>query len=54
MITAVSRSTEAVVAPVMMIVSPSAMIMKSWNRSAKCDVSTSHVSPERRGRNGSQ
>ena len=40
---AVVSSSSDVVAPVMMIVSPSAMIMKSWKRSAKCAVSTCHV-----------
>jgi hypothetical protein len=39
---------------VITIVSPSAMIMKSWNRSAKCAVSTSQVSPLSGGRPGIQ
>ena len=51
---AASSSRSAVVAPVITIDSPSAMMMKSWKRSAKCDVSTSHVSLVRRGRPGTQ
>jgi hypothetical protein len=49
---ATSRSSPAVVAPVSTIVSPRAMIMKSWKRSAKCAVSTTHVECDRRGRPG--
>ena len=48
-----SRSSAGVVAPVMTIVSPSAMIMKSWKRSAKCAVSTSHVVGRAAGAPGS-
>ena len=50
---AASRWRSAVVAPVITIDSPSAMMMKSWKRSAKCDVSTSQSrSPEMRRRPG--
>ena len=41
---AASSGSSDVVAPVTTIDSPRAMMMKSWNRSAKCDVSTSHES----------
>ena len=51
---AVSSGSLAVVAPVSTIVSPSAMITNSWNRSAKWEVCTVQVAAVRRGRPGSQ
>ncbi len=53
-IVAVVSSCSAVVAPVITIVSPSAMMMKSWKRSAKCPVPTSQVSGLSRATPGSQ
>ena len=51
---AASSSSSAVVAPVITIDSPSAMMMKSWKRSAKCSEPTSQASGVTRGRPGTQ
>jgi hypothetical protein len=51
---AVVSSCWDVVAPVITIVSPSAMMMKSWKRSAKCSLPTSQASGPSRGRAGTQ
>ena len=46
-----SSTSDEAVAPVTTIDSPSAMMMNSWNRSAKCAASISHsVVPERPSR----
>ena len=51
---AVVSSSSDVVAPVMTIVSPRAMMMKSWKRSEKCSVPISQVSGASRGRPGTR
>ena len=51
---AVVSSCAAVVEPVITIDSPSAMMMKSWKRSAKCPLPTSHASGVNRGSPGTQ